>query len=192
MTKLMILASIFLSSNIGIKPVEVYIGGDNIVFELNDVGITVTGGYDINYNNTKYNPIDSKDINVGDVIVGVNGEKITGINDFVNKISSFDEYVILNIDNGSDKKINICKDGVIKTGLYVKDKTLGSGTLTFIDPKSSYYVALGHPIFDIERKKKVEFEGGAIYDTSVEGIKKGCNGSPGEKSRYFLADQQTG
>ena len=44
MTKLMILASIFLSSNIGIKPVEVYIGGDNIVFELNDVGITVTGG----------------------------------------------------------------------------------------------------------------------------------------------------
>ena len=79
MTKLMILASIFLSSNIGIKPVEVYIGGDNIVFELNDVGITVTGGYDINYNNTKYNPIDSKDINVGDVIVGVNGEKIKGI-----------------------------------------------------------------------------------------------------------------
>ena len=102
MTKLMILASIFLSSNIGIKPVEVYIGGDNIVFELNDVGITVTGGYDINYNNTKYNPIDSKDINVGDVIVGVNGEKIKGINDFVNKISSSNEYVILNIDNGSD------------------------------------------------------------------------------------------
>ena len=193
MTKLMILASIFLSSNIGIKPVEVYIGGDNIVFELNDVGITVTGGYDINYNNAKYNPIDSKDINVGDVIVGVNGEKIKGVKDFVDKISSLDENVILNIDNGSDKKINICKEnGMIKTGLYVKDKTLGSGTLTFIDPKSSYYVALGHPIFDIERKKKVEFEGGAIYDTSVEGIKKGCNGSPGEKITSTRLDNKIG
>ncbi|MGN1295747.1 MAG: SpoIVB peptidase S55 domain-containing protein [Bacilli bacterium] len=194
MTKLMILASIFLSSNIsGVKPVEVYIGGNNIVFELNDQGITVTGGYDIKYNDNKYNPVSCGDIKVGDVIVGVNGDKIEGINDFVQKISLYDKEITLNIENGIDRMIHISKEnGIVKTGLYVKDKTLGSGTLTFIDPHTSYYAALGHPVFNYEKKKKVDFISGSIYETSVEGIKKGTNGNPGEKITSTKLDNKIG
>lgn len=193
MTKLMILASIFLSSSIKTKPIEVYIGGNNIVFELQDEGVTVTGGYNIKIDNNIYNPVSSGNIEVGDVIKGVNGNKINGINDFVNVVSTLSNQITLNLSNGVNKNIPLINEnGIVKTGLYVKDKTLGSGTLTFIDPRTSYYVALGHPVYDLEKQKKVEFINGNIYETSVEGIKKGQNGTPGEKIANTKLDYKIG
>jgi len=49
--------------------------------------------------------------------------------------------------------MNLKKDktGSYKTGLYVKDSITGIGTLTFIDPESNIYGALGHQILNWRR-----------------------------------------
>ena len=41
-----------------------------------------------------------------------------------------------------------------KTGLYVKDTISGIGTLTFIDPNTKLFGALGHEIVNWRSKKK--------------------------------------
>ena len=52
---------------------------------------------------------------------------------------------------------------VYKTGLYVKDQINGIGTLTYIDPNTKIYGALGHEIADKNTYKKVEIKDGYIY-----------------------------
>ena len=44
-------------------------------------------------------------------------------------------------------------DSSFKTGLYLKDKILGIGTLTYYDPENNNYGALGHEIIDSDTNK---------------------------------------
>ena len=39
-------------------------------------------------------------------------------------------------------------NGNLKTGLYVKDSISGVGTLTYIDPETNTFGALGHEILE--------------------------------------------
>ena len=48
---------------------------------------------------------------------------------------------------GLDVIFNLYEDGDnYRTGLYVKDGISGIGTLTYIDPETKIYGALGHEI----------------------------------------------
>src|SRR5699024_5248830 len=59
------------------------------------------------------------------------------------------------------------------------------GTLTFIDPTSKKYGALGHVISDNDTKKPIEVENGEVIQSIVTAIQKGKNGNPGEKLARF-------
>ena len=74
-------------------------------------------------------------------------------------------------------------DDVLKTGLYVKDSVNGVGTLTFIDPNTKLYGALGHEIIEKTTGQKLEIKSGKIYESNVTGIIRSNDGKPGEK-RY--------
>ena len=45
-----------------------------------------------------------------------------------------------------EKFLNPLDNNIYKTGLYVKDSITGIGTLTFIDPETMKFGALGHEI----------------------------------------------
>lgn len=59
----------------------------------------------------------------------------------------------------------------------MKDKIVGVGTLTFIDPNNNTFGALGHSVSG----KVDDIYGGEIYLSSIEGIRKSIPGIPGEK-----------
>ena len=72
-------------------------------------------------------------------------------------------------------------NGIYKTGLYVKDKVTGIGTLTYIDPSTSIYGALGHEIIEGYSNTKVEIKDGKIFSSKVTGINKSTSEKTGEK-----------
>ena len=85
-------------------------------------------------------------------------------------------------------KLNLY-DNVYKTGLYVKDSINGVGTLTFIDPNTKIFGALGHEIIEKTTGQKLEIKDGKIYSSIVTGINPSSEGSPGEKNaRYNVND----
>ena len=86
--------------------------------------------------------------------------------------------------------INI--DGVIKTGLFVKSSIMGIGTLTYIDPNSLIYGALGHEIIESESNSKVEIKSGQIFNNKITGIEKSAIGMPGSKLAKFNYNYQYG
>ena len=73
-------------------------------------------------------------------------------------------------------------DGVIKTGLYIKDTVSGIGTLTFIDPKTKLFGALGHEVFESSTGVMINVKDGKIYNSNVTSIDKSTRGDPGSKN----------
>ncbi len=76
-------------------------------------------------------------------------------------------------------------DGKYKSGMWVKDASAGIGTVTFINPKTGEFGALGHGIADKETGALCDGSRGVVTDCVVTGIVKGQKGTPGELRGYL-------
>lgn len=70
-------------------------------------------------------------------------------------------------------------------GLWVRDNTLGVGTLSFYEPRSRRYGALGHMIAEADSSVPVDLAGGRVVMATVDRIESGRRGRPGEKLGSF-------
>jgi stage IV sporulation protein B len=80
----------------------------------------------------------------------------------------------------------------MRIGLFIRDDAGGIGTLTFYDPQSSVYGALGHVVSDSYINAPLEIRQGKILPAKVEDIKKGTRGTPGEKVGVFAGKTDYG
>jgi stage IV sporulation protein B len=71
-------------------------------------------------------------------------------------------------------------DGINRIGVWVRDSTKGIGTITYYDPSSGIFGALGHGIMDVDTKQLMSVKSGWIMSSKVTSIKKGMKGTPGE------------
>ena len=123
---------------------EVILGGQNVGISINSKGVLVVGFYKVN------NIYNGSHLLVGDYIIKVNNEDVANIKDLVSKIEKYatnDEVEITYSRNNKEytTKLKLEKNNnSYKTGIYVKDNLLGNGTLTYIDPGTKIYGALGH------------------------------------------------
>ncbi|MCI8330588.1 MAG: PDZ domain-containing protein [Bacilli bacterium] len=168
-------------------------GGENIGIEINSEGLIVVGFYKVN---GKY--IGSETLEVGDIILTIEGVNVDSINEMSAAIEKNIKNNEVNIQikrNGKIKnaKLTLIKDeGVYKTGLYIKEKVTGIGTITYIDPKTKIYGALGHEIIMNETKSRVEVKSGNIYESYVNGIDRSVDGAVGSKNATILYEKQLG
>src|SRR5699024_12756230 len=80
-----------------------------------------------------------------------------------------------------------------RIGLYIRDSAAGIGTMTFYEPKSKKYGALGHVISDMDTQKPIEIHQGTIMRSNITSIEKGNNDTPGEKqAKFSLKENQIG
>ena len=81
--------------------------------------------------------------------------------------------------------------GTARMGAWVRDSTAGVGTLSFYDPETGVYAALGHAITDGDTGKVLPVGRGQILRAEVVAVQKGQRGAPGELKGSFLRDPQT-
>ncbi len=164
----------------------VIVGGETIGIEVNSKGVLVVGFYKIN------NSFIAKDAGfaIGDVITKVNDKTVENIDSMVSEVEKSNKKATFTVmRNNSTKEINLNlsedENNVLKTGLYVKDKINGVGTLTYIDPESRIFGALGHEIIESTTASKFEIKDGKIYDAKVSNIVKSRDGRAGEKNANY-------
>lgn len=156
--------------------------GENIGITLNTDGVLIAGTYNVGNNS----PANEAGLKSGDLITKVNGKKISKIDELASEIDKSNSDKV-EINYTRDKKnhkttLNLIKDeDVLKTGLYVKDSVTGIGTLTFIDPETKLFGALGHEITNTVTGKILEIKDGKIFDSKVTGIVPSQDGTAGEK-----------
>ena len=168
----------------------IYASGKSVGINIKLKGIMVVGLYEVN----GVSPGVIAKINLGDRIIKVNSNDVNSIKEMTDAISNSnnkDSVEITYLRNNKEYKTNlklINDNGIYKTGLYVKDTISGVGTLTYIDPGTMMYGALGHEIIDRNTKTMVDIDDGKIFKSSVTGITKSTNGNPGSKNAVYYSD----
>ena len=163
-------------------------GGNNIGIEVKNEGILIIGFYKIN---NKYN---TNDLRIGDVIKKINDDEVYTVDDLVKSIEKNvrNNKVKLTIERKNKQEIIDFKlvkiDDTYKTGLYVKDSISGIGTLTYIDPSTSIYGALGHEIIESNSMQSVEVRSGTIFESIVTSIDRSSIGNAGTKNAKFYSN----
>ncbi|SFA44855.1 SpoIVB peptidase. Serine peptidase. MEROPS family S55 [Parageobacillus thermantarcticus] len=174
-------------------------GGQSIGVKLNTVGVLVVGYHLIETENGKKSPGEIAGIKVGDMITGINGKKIENMDDLspfieeAGKIGKPLHLQVLRDQHSFTTKLVPLKDKhdhAYRIGLYIRDSAAGIGTMTFYDPVSKKYGALGHVISDMDTKKPIVVQNGQIMKSTVTSIEKGSSGNPGEKLARFSSDKE--
>lgn len=181
------------------KPsLELIPGGHSIGVTLQTKGVLVVGfAAIVNEQGKESFPAKDSGIVVGDTILEVNGEK--ALNDFQvariidSKCKEQEKISLLVKHKGSviTKTIEplFCSETQrYRIGLYIRDEAAGVGTLTFIDPKTQTFGALGHVISDIDTNDQIELREGKIIESTIYAIEKGTRGDPGEKIGSFMLE----
>lgn len=173
-------------------------GGQSIGVQLETVGVLVVGHHSIQGKEGALSPGQDAKVLIGDMIVEINGKPIKDMSEIkplVNAAGKQNEALKIKLKRGNEtldtslQPVQDERDQQYKIGLYIRDSAAGIGTMTFHDPVSKRYGALGHVISDMDTKKPIELMKGRIVRSSVVHIEKGNQGTPGEKQARFSADR---
>ena len=150
-------------------------------------GVMVVGMSEIiGLDNQKYKPYENSGIQEGDTIVEIEDKQITDTKQLIEKVNSSNgkEINIKYVRNFDTLECSIkpAKTGKTeyKLGLWVRDSAAGIGTMTYFEPTSNNFAALGHGITDIDTGKILNISNGEFITTKVLSIIKGQDGNPGK------------
>lgn len=164
----------------------VYVGGENIGIEVKCKGAMIVGTYKVN----DVHPASEAGLDIGDIIIGVNGYDVNSSEELINKISNISsssidiKYLRNNTIYNTVLNLYETSEG-LKTGIYIKDSISGIGTLTFIDPNTKLFGALGHEIIEKNTGQILNADDGKIFSSNVIGINPSSDGVPGEKNARY-------
>lgn len=149
-------------------------------------GVLIVGlGEVVNENNEKIKPYETTGLKEGDTIIKVNEKNLIDTEDLLNLIKNSNGEVlnITYLRDGKEEKCSITpsKTGEkeYKIGLWVRDSAAGIGTLTFYNPETKTFAALGHGITDIDTGDLIDISNGEFITTKILSIIKGVKGKPG-------------
>lgn len=180
--------------------VRVYPGGQSIGVKLRTAGVLVVGHHLVDSGKEKVSPGEKADLHVGDMIIKMNDLYVNDMNDvkkLVNEAGEKGQPIQMLVVRGNEKltktltPVKDAKDNEYRIGVYIRDSAAGVGTLTFYEPKSRIYGALGHVISDIDTGQAIVVGDGQIVQASVTSIQKGESGNPGEKFARFYKENET-
>ena len=174
--------------SVSVKPQKYVIaGGSPIGIKLYTDGVFVVGmSYVTTPDGKNVYPAKDAGLKNGDIITAVNDNKISSVEEMTKLICSTDGTFTLSINRDNEimtKTVHAVQssDGQgYKIGIWVRDSAAGVGTLTFYDPDTNKYAALGHAITDVDTGKILNVKKGSILSCNILSVTKGVRGTPGE------------
>ena len=193
---------------INIKPVSVQVVDRRVValcgtpFGIKMVtdGVMVVGtGAVTDCNSRAVSPAQTAGIQEGDIILSINGEKISSKKQLTKLVeSSAGQPLSLVVRRGEQltslhlSPVRSSLDNSYHLGLWVRDSSAGIGTMTFYDPNNGCFAGLGHAICDVDTGQLMPLSQGEIVEASIIGVHAGKSGSPGQLLGAFVANRSIG
>ena len=143
-------------------------------------------------------PAGESGISAGDFIIKFGNLQINSAVELISAIRGFEGgEVSLTFRRGdlikqATVKPALSPEGFNQLGLLLRDSVSGIGTVTFIDPETGMYGALGHAITDVDNGLIMPLSRGEILDSSVVDVRKGSPGTPGELCGSFDSRNKRG
>ena len=156
--------------------------GKAIGMKLYTEGVLVVGMSEIEGKK----PYENSGIETGDKIIEVDNNQIDNTDELIECVNNSNgkELEIKYISDNEEKTTSIepvkTSSNEYKLGLWVRDAAAGVGTLTFYEPSTGKFGALGHGINDVDTYELIDIASGELVTTEIIDIVKGEDGSPGE------------
>lgn len=178
-----------------VQPIAVVPGGESIGVLVDAGGVVIVEEWPVvDGAGRKQYPAREAGLQAGDVIVAVDGRRVRNRDEVADLIQSAGERgAILPLvfrRDGREMETSIqpvydAEKRRYLMGLWVRDGATGIGTMTFYEPVSARFGALGHLVAD-PSGAPYRFTSGAVIDAFISGIRPGKAGEPGEKIGVFL------
>ena len=131
-------------------------------------------------------------LQVGDVLLKLNGAEIVSNECLTNMLKTLqDEQAVFTVRRGEEERLVSVKavyDPALecwRIGAWIRDSVAGIGTVTFVDPETGVFGALGHGICDADTGDLVYFGSGSVMPSSVVDVQKSKSGTPGQLCGQF-------
>ena len=143
-------------------------------------------------------PAKSCGLKSGDVILECGGTAVTSTEQFRRLLQGTAGATELEVrrEGGDTVKLRVSPranaDGINCIGAWVRDSMAGIGTMTYYDPLTGQFGALGHGIMDVDTNLLMPFSNGSILPSTVKAVKKGAAGAAGELRGDFDLSEDLG
>lgn len=126
-------------------------------------------------------------LQAGDLILEAEGQILENKEAFMETVEkSKGDPVSLRVErSGREKELSVmpvfsAADGAYKIGAWIRDSIQGIGTVTYYDPNTQTFGALGHGVYDVDTDELMEIRDGALTGATLTEIVKGQKGKAGE------------
>ena len=172
--------------------------GRAVGIKLFSDGVLVVGLEEVGTGSDKCSPAKECGLRVGDIITHLDGEEVNTIEE-VRSVMAESDGDALQIQALRDgKTLQFTAEGAednsggYKLGAWLRDSMAGIGTVTFYEPASGLFGALGHGINDVDTAMLMPLESGSIMYATVSDVKQGAKGAPGELHGAFKVNEDMG
>ncbi|MBE5056206.1 SpoIVB peptidase [Pseudoflavonifractor sp. DSM 107456] len=173
--------------------------GRAVGIKLFSDGVMVVGLADIETEKGTANPAKTCGLKEGDIITHLNQEEVDSIEEVQAILQETGgEAMSIRAKRGEEEvqmtvqAVQCSTDGSYKLGAWIRDSMAGIGTITFYDPTSGVFGALGHGISDMDTAKLMPLQSGSIMFAEVSDVQKGAVGAPGQLRGAFQVEQDLG
>ena len=173
--------------------IKLFPGGHSIGIKLRSQGASVVGYYYFSVEGKNISPAREAGVRIGDSILKINGEKVEDALDAARLLDKNKGNSLELLISRRDKLIELSltprysiADYSYRIGLYLRDFAAGVGTLSFYNPATGSYGALGHIVLDSDTNRPINLSEGSIVKAKIVEIKAAEKGQPGEKTGVFV------
>lgn len=172
--------------------------GRAVGMKLFSDGVLVVGLSDLPGAQGGGSPGRSCGLRTGDVITHINGQEVDSIEAVQTILRSEGDRPLTLLAERGGQSLQLAAQAVpnergdYQLGVWLRDSMAGIGTLTFYDPDSGVYAALGHGICDVDTAQLMPLESGALMYAEVAEVSPGASGAPGELHGSFDVARELG
>lgn len=165
---------------------ELVVGGQAVGIQVGTKGVLIAGLTQVETANGSKSPAQDAGLKKGDLIVEMGGESIAKASELIDRVAELDGRPAELTVQREKKTLRVTvqpvesSEGQWMMGMWLRDGVSGIGTLTFCDPATGIYGALGHSISDADTGLEMPLDEGSITDAEIVSITKGLPGAPGE------------
>ncbi len=166
--------------------------GKAVGIKLFSDGVMVVGFSQVPAREGDVTPAKSCGLREGDIITHINASEVDTIEEVREQLEEIggEKMSIRALRDGKElqvtaQAVQCLADGSYKLGAWLRDSMAGIGTVTFYDPETGAFGALGHGINDVDTARLMPLGSGGVLKATVDDVKKGRRGEPGELHGSF-------
>lgn len=165
---------------------ELTVGGQVVGIQISTDGVIVAGVADVETSEGSCSPAKEAGLREGDIIIEADGKKLGSASELIDAVNAGCGAPVELTVSRENKTVKLtvtpakADENQWRLGMWLRDGVSGIGTVTFCDPSTGIYGALGHSISDGSSGMEIPISEGSITDAEIVSITKGAAGMPGE------------